>query len=1565
MIDINWHLFKAKFNGREQEKFEQLSYMLFCAENEIKIGIFRFKNQVGIETEPIEIEGVLTGFQAKYYETKIADNKDDIIDSLKKAKNKNTAIQKVFIYTNQEFSESSKPGIKKPKYLRDIENQATKLGLSIEWRQSSYFEKQLANPSNSYLADYFFGSDKNIVDFINNIALHADHLLHTIQCDVRYQGQSIKINREEVIKSIRKNTSQIILISGDGGSGKTALIKELFVTEKNPIYIFKATEFHQPSIKIFFSQFGNFGLIDFLEIHKEEKNKTVVIDSAEKLADIANQDPFIEMLSALLQNGWKVIFTTRNNYFDDLRFQMIEVYRLPFDSIQLELLSVDELQMLAEKNGFDIPKDLRMLNLIRNPFYLGEYLTNLDNEINISKFRDILWKRNIQHSSVRTNNIHIQRERCFLEIAKKRAESGNFFVSSEHLDNTALAQLIADEVIEYEPLQGGYFITHDIYEEWALERTIEGKYLQNEIPSVFFVSIGSTLPVRRAFRAWLSEKLATSKDEIVKFVNTTFASTEVSSFWKDELLVSVLLSDHADEFFELFDKDLLVNDRYYFRKIIFLLRTACKEVDTFLQKILQLRKDNPIKAAYVFTKPKGRGWESAIKYTYRMISDLTKDDLELLIPFLSEWVNKNNHGTSTRYAGLIALHFYQISETTDTYYHPSIEEGLLKIILQATKELIPELSEINKTLIEGKQSRRQPYNSLREMVLTKNNESILFIMTFPEFVIKLADQSWYYPQEGRDPYYSGGIGLEKYYSLHSHWRASASALQTPVGILFHVKPKSTLDFIIDFTNKTVESYFKSGYDSSVEELEVDIDGAKFKQYISPGLWSMYRGNGSPVTPYLLQSLHMALEKYLLETAKKFEPVNAIKLLKYILVNTRSATITAVVTSVVLANYEKLFDIAIILFRNPQFMIMDNNRRVREDGVRSLYSIGLGLGGKDKEFTEERLATCDDPHRKLTLEYIALQYQYVRSEQIDDVEAERRKKLIQDAIDQLYATIPEGEESTEENKVLRLLLSRIDRRNMNPIFTEVEKGIQIELNPTLAADLKEMTEQNLKDVDDKYMFTEVKMWAINKFDQYKGADHYKKFDNDPTLVIQQTKELIAKLNDPNEDFHGMMNYDIPGYTCAALVKEFGDILSKDDLQFCSDIIQHYATAPLREHYGYQIADGTEVAISAIPFLYKYYPDEHDKFNMQLLFILLDPYSIGEYKRVCDYSIEAVRNSLFRLSQENANKIWNAYVGLKEKFDKYTKTNERRHHRSFAEAFQAFAEKDESDTNEEVDWPTVSSISGLGLTGADTVFQILPDDTTDPMHLTIIREILEKWLVVIFQDSNYEDRNEHDDYRLKMRMSKKLAKFLIHRDAATVDVWVKIITDSFVSTSEMANFISNLVSEEDDLNTYDTFWAIWNGLYPTIKAAALDPENYHLKEIIYNYLLAWPYWKDTAKSWRSLKPSDAQFFKKVCEEIGANPAVFYSITKFLNEVGSEYTDEGIFWIADLLSKNNEIYNENVSGNTIYYLEVMTRKYVYLNRTKIKTNKFLKDRLIIILNFLVSKSSVNGYLLREEIT
>lgn len=333
-MEINWNNFRAKFDGKEQKTFERLCYLLFCNEYNREIGIFRYKNQTGIETEPIEVDDKLIGFQAKFYEKNISDNKDDIKDSISKAKRENEKVNIILLYINQEFSESSKKGRKEPAYKIEIEDHAKSQGVEIEWRVPSHFEAQLALDKNRSFAQHFFSLDKSVIDFIGELTQHTDSILTPIHSQIEFTDDEIKIDRSGSIEKLKaiSNEPSLVILSGEAGVGKTAVIKDFhdLIKEKTPFFVFKAVEFNIPNINQLFINYGHFTLSDFIKEHQGIDEKYVVIDSAEKLSDLEYREVFQEFLSTLLNSNWKIILTTRYSYLDDLKFQCVEVYNVNF-----------------------------------------------------------------------------------------------------------------------------------------------------------------------------------------------------------------------------------------------------------------------------------------------------------------------------------------------------------------------------------------------------------------------------------------------------------------------------------------------------------------------------------------------------------------------------------------------------------------------------------------------------------------------------------------------------------------------------------------------------------------------------------------------------------------------------------------------------------------------------------------------------------------------------------------------------------------------------------------------------------------------------------------------------------------------------------------------------------------------------------------------------------------------------------------------------------------------------------------------------------------------------------
>ncbi|WP_421338309.1 hypothetical protein [Aeromonas veronii] len=256
------------------------------------------------------------------------------------------------------------------------------------------------------------------------------------------------------------------------------------------------------------------------------------------------------------------------------------------------------------------------------------------------EFKESLWPRVITKRSP-------QREQFFIHLAEERANTGNFFIIPDvsYSNEKVKEALVSEGVISYEPNRG-YFITHDIYEEWALEKFVEGRFLSSENAEMFFDKIQQSLPIRRVFRRWLSEKLSVEAEEVSHLIVDTLSSHNIANLWKDEVLVSTLLSDYSDYFFSI-NKNIILEDNFsLLKKMCLLIRIGCKEIDNSFFNRLGLRSLDILSMDYVITRPKGNGWNTLIKFIAVNIESIGIDNLNFALPVLYDWNSNNKSGNT-------------------------------------------------------------------------------------------------------------------------------------------------------------------------------------------------------------------------------------------------------------------------------------------------------------------------------------------------------------------------------------------------------------------------------------------------------------------------------------------------------------------------------------------------------------------------------------------------------------------------------------------------------------------------------------------------------------------------------------------------------------------------------------------------------------------------------------------------------------------------------------------------------------------------------------------------------
>jgi hypothetical protein len=713
---------------------------------------------------------------------------------------------------------------------------------------------------------------------------------------------------------------------------------------------------------------------------------------------------------------------------------------------------------------------------------------------------------------------------------------------------------------------------------------------------------------------------------------------------------------------------------------------------------------------------------------------------------------------------------------------------------------------------------------------------------------------------------------------------------------------------------------------------------------------------------------MALEKYLLDYAKDAPPKNLESWCKYLIKNSKSASITAIVTSLILAHPEKLLNIAKILFRTKEFFFYETARVINDQSAKSLYSIGSGLNYKQEIYETERIKTCDDAHRKFSLEDIARNYQFFSYENEEDFTSQQN--TIWEILDKYYADLPPESQQTEDDKTWRIYLARMDRRKMSPTVEKEEDGNRniVYFNPELAPDLKEISDQSSQTYSEKIKYVPLQLWANSRFKREKETyEKYQQYEENSQLALIETKEIIDNLSKGNEDF-SLFNRPTPSYVCAVLLRDFFDTLNQEEKEFCSQIIIEFAMIPiLNANYYHQVFDGTQPAIISLTLIITQFPEQKADIKSIMLLLLL-----CSSKEINTFVVNSFHNGFWDTNFDDAQSIFFGYVKLKPEFKKLTKEIMKKNYDGGIIPFSGistegliplFIEKYESDLDKicsnQISSESLDNLEELNLSYLTTAFYLLPLKTQDNMHHNFVTRLSK-----VFADNNrVSEEDKKSGFELKYRVYKKLAYFVLSSTEDKAKTYVQPFIDSFESKKNTSEFFSAFVSAEDELNQYDNFWIIWNLFYDKIVEICRESSGHHYtKEILHKYLLGLR-WKEDAKHWRSLKEREKLFFQKIARDIGQYPPILFSLSKFLNEIGNVFLDDGIIWISDILQNNKNLVLEELENGTIYYLENLARKYILTNRSKIKTTVQIKKRAITILDFLVEKGSVTGYLLREN--
>lgn len=1371
-----------------------------------------------------------------------------------------------------------------------------------------------------------------------------------------------RLQTGDAMNLIRQN--QLLLLYGNAGVGKSSFARETITklneTDEFELFLFNGEQFSNNTINDVLQHIGAQQTIgEIITDSGFKKEKIFWIESVEKLIEVNHTEAFNELLELAKKNSTiKIVITIRNYLFQQffLRFG----WNLPATKglLEVPLLSDDELAVVSKH--FPALKSLlsnsKIIHLLRIPFYLNYAVAilpalNESSDLDEQTFKSIIWDNVI-------DNNNDDRGIAFESLCVKRAKEMSLFTSID-VSKDIIQSLYRDNLISIEDdeLKEQYAPSHDVLEDWALIRFIKRHKKKHSSAKDFLAAVGNKPAIRRAFRLWLGEELQHYDKALKNFIQEAIENPDIDKYWKDEIYISVLRSDFSAVFFTENEELLLKNDGYLILKFIQLLKTACKEPASGFANVY-------------FPILTGSGWGSVVEFLYKHKEQFIKYDVAV-ISFLLEWKSKMYNGgfnfpPESRDAGLLLL---TILDRIKSNYNGNInrqsldsyiEQGIrlsftfAKVITAEIEDLLLSAQKDSTTEVDRPNYHIIGFYKKILQYAVEGIYSIQLCIYMPELLIDIL-KTIITPKarEKRSSYYDEDHPkVEEQFGLQYNFEfrfSPASSYQTPVYYLLKNHPFRALDFIVEIVNNSTQVYQKSVKYNTDEVIEIELtlnDGSKVKQRGSPLLWQMYRGTGN--TPEFLQSVLMALEKYLFELAEN--EVDENKELLRAIYDFLYRTSTSVAISSVLASVGLRFPKAV---GEAMLPLLSLKHTIQWDGIRFINEQPRGLNlFKDKNdiHDNERIESDLLPHRNL---FKGLS-QYIIDHLLYD---QSFKKQIFNFLDAFH------EEAKADKDIFWLkTLSEIDIRKWQVTTVQEQPGKAV-IAPQYEGKVKEFLEEGLPQRQQANVEAGYSSW-IDKAYKKDTAEKYL-HETWKSLYIYYTTQTIAE-----------SLFAKPGTLAVLGLRDFTSQLTAVETQWCINAIYSGINNTMIDRAGHDYSLQRSLAynlmdlnpcLSFLPFLFPIIKTKKGLLELKKIFLTI--FLSGLHEHELKELLTSMRYSLWSVNKDftkqcvyfltkyasllNNNRGWRGFYGNQD-----TTAKDR-----------AVKRLINSTLNKEINEIDFSEIELNNYTHWYLLlaFIIIPAD--------IKEDNLANYCIILAQMhiDNFDSKNDRSDnfFQDRSYIQALFPEVLLYLDPEKAKKTADILFDAYnsdkdailryQSQTKKQEFINKVI--ENIIRSIDTkvgskdekllithFWNLWNRFHKR----NLELTSYYFASIL---LLEIP-WKDEARNWVPIdgRNSVLQEFIKYYGEVDLSAAV-----SLISTIGNkELMPEGISLIAEILRKSPYM---KVHLNMLAGIKFIQSCF-YDQGLTIKKNSLLLNDFILILDIMVDTGSTEAYLIRENL-
>lgn len=1418
---------------------------------------------------------------------------------------------------------------------------------------------------------------------------HSSLILDGIRSTV---GAGLHLARAGIVQQVIQEAavSQVVLVSGAAGSGKSSVAKDVaksFAAD-HFVFAFRAEEFATPHFDDTLSRSqvpASAALL--LAILASQGRKVMFVESVERLLEASTRDAFTDLLTLVGKDPtWRVVLTCRDYSTELVRAAFLGAATTG-PVVPVPPLDDDELQAVeAAYPSLARPlSNATLRRILRNPYVLDKALQvswpakdplpQSEREFRRRVWRDIV--RADHHSAA---GMPQRRENAFVQVALRRARALTLYASCTDLDAAATGALQRDSlVVSSEGAPGLLAPAHDVLEDWAILQWIDEQHIVADGSVCALASaIGNHPAMRRTFRKWVAELVDRDHYAADQLFRAVIQDVDLLPQFRDDTIISVLRSSSAPAFLDRHANDLLANDKPLLRLMIRLLRVGCVVSPSWLEGVGA--------APSVLSVPEGPAWACVLRLVAKELASFKPFELSLLLGFIEDWARGVHWQTPYPDGADAAVAIaHRLLAAFDNYRSDDQRRRTLSVIAKLPLADRDRFS----ALLQGdhhRDDRDRASEDLREIVLG-GVEGMPAARDLPDKVIATATRYLLRTDIDDDPYGRSGIDLEPLFGINDGLRHDffpASAFRGPFLALMRHHLQKALAFVIGVFNHSADWYAhrREWSRSSIEEpFEVTLtfaDGTSKTQWCNGRLWGWYRGMS--VGPYALQSLLMAMEHGLLEFAKA-RPDEIDALLLDSLRKSESAAITAVVASIASAFPRVCGETLLVLLGCKEFVDLDRSRLSRESSPPSKMNGMFPSRGENKIYEHERVTADARPHRKRDLELAILILQLgplaVR---------------VQEILDRHRAALPAPEKQDEGDRVWRLALHRMDAR----LYRATEPTLaepSADGEPSLAAkagfvrldldlpesDVREMVEAAAARLEDMNARSTLYMWATKIFEHEPGA-------YDPAQWQQRLEEAIAAVkHEPDSEFD--WGRGGPGLVAAVCVRDHWDEMAPKHREWCVDTVcSEVENSDQWNHLARVQRDSMSAdraCATVIPLLVGKQLDESRSERARKGLVLALTHAIDEVRA---HAAAGIGWHLWPIDRDLALRCVRA-LGVQAMMVQQAFDAEMRRTRTRRSPLQEPSDR-ERRSIDEVEAEVASSIRARffvdGAIAEDADKKLDPSASFGAEANTRILSILEaapresaatdaferlaRTLVAWWKSD--DDRLSHHrqrerNFETEYAQARILQRFVLRTSLASASKILQPILEAIEGhPKEAGQILDGLIYANDSNPNTPQFWSLWSLFAERVRNATwlprIDGEYGQGRELL-SALFLGVHWKDGVRHWSGLE-GHAHRVHDLFDALARSSTVLENYIRLLYQVGEQSLPEAFIRVAACLRSVGPQYLLS-NANSIHLLEVLLQRFVYARPLELKKRKDLREAVLFLLDQLVEAGSSAAFGMRDD--